>query len=160
MKEKGCKKVKKVLSVILAAVMFVCMTATAAFAAEGAKLDNGVYVLYSNVVKSNSDEKALADNIIQPRVKVTVNGDQMTLELTVQNLDSLDFKIGNLSVKVSDGKGGYNEAQVIKTFANGYPELMTVPLPSTQEYIPVKIDLGIPGVSEDARLKLNWNGAQ
>lgn len=151
---------KKVLSVILAAVMFVCMTATAVFAAEANKLDNGVYVLYSSVVKTNSDDKALADNILQPRVKVTVNGDQMTLELTVQNLDSLDFKIGNLSVKVSDGKGGYNDAVVTKTFANGYPELMTAPLPNTQEYIPVKIDLGIPGVSEDARLKLNWNTAQ
>lgn len=150
---------KRVLSVILAAVMFVCMTATAVFAAEAGKPDDGVYAVYSNVVKTNSDDKALADNILQPRVKVTVNGDQMTLELTVQNLDSLDFKIGNLSVKVSDGKGGYNDAVVTKTFANGYPELMTAPLPNTQEYVPVKIDLGIPGVSEDARLKLNWGTA-
>lgn len=161
MKEKGCILVKKILAVVLAAVMFVCMTATAVFAAEAAKLEDGVYVLPVTMVKAGSEEESMGNNFLQPRCKVTVNGSQMTLELTMQNLDSLDVKLGDLTIKVSDGKGGYNTAVVTKTFANGYPELMTAPLPNQQEYLPIKVNMGIPAMGEqDARLKFDWSQAQ
>lgn len=152
---------KKVISVIMAVLMVMSMAAVSVFAAT--KLADGVYNVPFTLWHATKDQASMGNMSFDSNAKATIKDGKITVEIkykdTGMDLSSFGYDSSKVYMKVSDGKGGYTDAKIVKD-SKGNPVSATVVLPSQAEYTPVKVSAGIPMMGEqDARLKLDWSKA-
>lgn len=150
---------KKVISLILAVLMVMSMSAVAAFAADGT-LDDGVYTVPITLLKASKDETSMGNSSIEQTATVTVNDGKVTAEIKYKDmgldLSAFGYKAEDVAFKASDGNGGFVDGTINKD-AKGNPVSAKIELPGQAEIVPVKINAGISMMGEqEARLKLDY----
>ncbi len=179
---------KKVLSVLMAILMVMSFATVSAFAAKSSskstksstktsstkkvpKLKDGVYNVPFSMWHATKDQASMGNFSVEQTSKVTIKNGKITAIIYCKNLAE-EFKDMDLSamlhsngkkawMKVEDGKGGWNDVKVVKTWPDGSQKEFEVPLPSQKTYYKTKSESGTKEMGEvEARLKFDWGNAK
>lgn len=167
---------KKVLSVIMAILMVLSVASVSVLAASKSgsstkKLGDGVYEVPFSMWHATKDQASMGNFSVEQTSKVTIKNGKITAIIYCKNLAE-EFKDMDLSamlhsngkkawMKVEDGKGGWNDVKVVKTWPDGSQREIEVPLPSQKKFYKTKSESGTKEMGEvEARLKFDWANAK
>lgn len=153
---------KKVISVILAVLMVMSMAAVSAFAAE--TLPDGVYEVPFKLWHATKDQASMGNNFMDQTAKVTIDNGKITAEIkpvagSGMDLSAFGFDVNKMYVKADQGNGNYVDS-VINKDSKGNPVSASVPIPSQQEYTPIKLYIVDAMGEQDGRIRLDWANAK
>ena len=115
---------KKVLAMVLA----LAAVLTIAVASVGAAtLSDGTYTVPVKLWKASSDGASMAQ-VIGDNATVEVKDGAITMTVTTKQMEMMGITGDLTGLRVSDGKGGYVDATVTSTDANGLPTAFTFPV--------------------------------
>jgi len=156
---------KKVLAMVLA----LAAVLTIAVASVGAAtLSDGTYTVPVKLWKASSDGASMAQ-VIGDNATVEGKDGAITMTVTTKQMEMMGITGDLTGLRVSDGKGGYVDATVTSTDANGLPTAFTFPVAASDYesgYIKVqekaKTSIPVDAMDDwmDARIKVDTAAAK
>ncbi|MBQ9066460.1 MAG: NEAT domain-containing protein [Clostridia bacterium] len=151
---------KRTIATVLALVMMLALS-VASFAVDPDSIPDGTYTVNIQLWHATKDKASMAQ-VLADTATVEVKDGQKTMTVQAKQMEMMGIKGDLVGLRVSDGKGGYTDAEVVAKDSKGLPTAFRFAVVDCNNgYIPIqeKAQTAIPVDAmndwQDARIKVD-----